>query len=76
MQQFSLFDQCVMLPYNKNVRERCLQFTCGDTVLDDFYERNNFRFLHTDEVEESAYYDIPSENTIATRLMYYDLKKA
>ena len=41
-----------------------------------FYERNDFRFLHTDEVEERAYYDIPSEKTIATRLMYFDLKKA
>ena len=41
-----------------------------------FYKRNDFRFLHTDEVEERAYYDIPSENTIATRLMYFDLKKA
>ena len=197
MQQFSLFDQCVMLPYNNQVRERCLSFTCGDTDLDDFfhndaeryaaelmgktycwiteqkphrivalftlandsiktlhldkttrnrlnrpidnpkrgrsypatligrigvnqefqgmnvgsqlmqfikdwfrhednktgcrflvvdaynnprtlhfYERNDFRFLHTDEVEERAYYDIPSEKTIATRLMYFDLKKA
>ena len=197
MQQFSLFDQCVMLPYNNHVRERCFSFTCGDTDLDDFfhndadryaaelmgktycwiteqkphrivalftlandsiktmhldkstrnrlnrpidnpkrgrsypatligrigvnqefqgmnvgsqlilfikdwfrhednktgcrflvvdaynnprtlhfYERNDFRFLHTDEVEERAYYDIPSEETIATRLMYFDLKKA
>lgn len=41
-----------------------------------FYERNDFRFLHTDEVEERAYYDIPCEETIATRLMYFDLKKA
>ena len=197
MQQFSLFDQCVMLLYNNHVRERCFSFTCGDTDLDDFfhndadryaaelmgktycwiteqkphrivalftlandsiktlhldkttrnrlnrpidnpkrgrsypatligrigvnqefqgmnvgsqlmqfikdwfrhednktgcrflvvdaynnprtlhfYERNDFRFLHTDEVEERAYYDIPSEKTIATRLMYFDLKKA
>ena len=197
MQQFSLFDQCVMLLYNNHVRERCLSFTCGDTDLDDFfhndadryaaelmgktycwiteqkphrivalftlandsiktlhldkttrnrlnrpidnpkrgrsypatligrigvnqefqgmnvgsqlmqfikdwfrhednktgcgflvvdaynnprtlhfYERNDFRFLHTDEVEERAYYDIPCEETIATRLMYFDLKKA
>lgn len=197
MQHFSLFDQCVMLPYNNQVRERCLSFSCGDADLDDFfhndaeryaaelmgktycwimeekphrmvalftlandsiktlhldkttrnrlnrpidnpkrgrsypatligrigvnqefqgmsvgsqliqfikdwfrhednktgcrflvvdaynnprtlhfYERNDFRFLHTDEVEERSYYDIPSENSIATRLMYFDLKKA
>lgn len=197
MQHFSLFDQCVMLPYNNQVRERCLSFTCGDADLDDFfhndaeryaaelmgktycwitdqkphrmvalftlandsiktlhldktarnrlnrpidnpkrgrsypatligrigvnqefqgmsvgsqliqfikdwfrhednktgcrflvvdaynnprtlhfYVRNDFRFLHTDEEEERSYYDIPSENSIATRLMYFDLKKA
>ena len=41
-----------------------------------FYERNNFRFLHTDEAEERAYYDIPTNYSVATRLMYFDLKKA
>lgn len=197
MQSLSLFDQCVMLPYNSDVRERCLPFTCGDADLDDFfyndaeryatelmgktycwiteqkphrvvalftlandsiktlhldkttrnrlnrpidnpkrgrsypatligrigvnqefqgmnigsqlmqfikdwfrhednktgcrflvvdaynnprtlhfYERNHFRFLHTDEAEERAYYDIPSEQQVATRLMYFDLKRA
>ena len=196
MQQFSLFDQCVMLPYNNDVRERCLSFTCGDADLDDFfhndaeryadelmgktycwiteqkphrivalftlandsiktlhldkttrnrlnrpidnpkrgrsypatligrigvnqefqgmnvgsqlmqfikdwfrhednktgcrflvvdaynnprtlrfYERNNFRFLHGDEAEECTYYNIPDDDKIATRLMYFDLKK-
>ena len=44
MQQFSLFDQCVMLPYNKDVRERCLQFTCGDTDLDDFFHNDAERY--------------------------------
>lgn len=196
IQPFSLFDQCVMLPYNNRVTERCLSFTCGDADLDDFfhndaehyatelmgktycwvteekphrivalftlandsiktlhldkttrnrlnrpidnpkrgrsypatligrigvnqefqgmnvgsqlmqfikdwfrhednktgcrflvvdaynnprtlrfYERNNFRFLHTDEAEERAYYDIPTNYSVATRLMYFDLKK-
>lgn len=196
MQDFSLFDQCVMLPYNHAVRERCLSFTCGDTDLDDFflndaeryakelmgktycwiteekphrivalftlandsiktlhldkttrnrlnrpidnpkrgrsypatligrigvnqafqgmsigtqliqfikdwfrhednktgcrflvvdaynnprtlrfYEQNGFRYLHGDEAEECAYYNISSEEKIATRLMYFDLKK-
>lgn len=197
MQQFSLFDQCVMLPYNTEVRERCLFFTCGDADLDDFfhndaeryaeelmgktycwvteekphrivalftlandsiktlhldkttrnrlnrpidnpkrgrsypatligrigvnqeyqgmkvgsqliqfikdwfrhednktgcrflvvdaynnphtlrfYERNKFRFLHVDEEEEGSYYNIPKDEKIVTRLMYFDLKKA
>lgn len=196
MQDFSLFDQCVMLPYNHAVRERCLSYTCGDTDLDDFflndaeryakelmgktycwiteekphrivalftlandsiktlhldkttrnrlnrpidnpkrgrsypatligrigvnqafqgmsigtqliqfikdwfrhednktgcrflvvdaynnprtlrfYEQNGFRYLHGDEAEECAYYNIPSEEKIATRLMYFDLKR-
>lgn len=196
MSTFSLFDHCVMLPYNTNVRKRCLSFSCGDTDLDDFfhndaeryadelmgktycwvteekphrivalftlandsiktlhldkstrnrlnrpidnpkrgrsypatligrigvniefqgknigsqlmqfikdwfrhednktgcrflvvdaynnprtlrfYERNNFRFLHSDEAEECAYYHISPDEAIATRLMYFDLKK-
>lgn len=44
MQQFSLFDQCVMLPYNNQVRERCLSFTCGDTDLDDFFHNDAERY--------------------------------
>lgn len=195
MMPFSLFEQCVMLPYTSQVREHCLPFTCGDADLDDFfhndadryaeelmgktycwiteekphrivalftlandsiktlhldnttrnrlnrpidnpkrgrsypatligrigvnmefqglnvgtqlmqfikdwfrhednktgcrflvvdaynnprtlrfYEHNSFRFLHTDEAEECAYYNIPSDTSIATRLMYFDLK--
>lgn len=193
--EFSLFDNCVMLTYNNSVKERCLDFSCGDADLDDFfhndaeryakelmgksycwvteekphrivalytlandsiktlhldkstrnrlnrpidnhkrgrsypatligrigvnkdfqgmnigsqlmqflkdwfrhednktgcrflvvdaynnsrtlhfYERNNFRFLHSDEEEESVYYNIPADEMIATRLMYFDLK--
>ena len=44
MQQFSLFDQCVMLPYNNDVRERCLSFTCGDADLDDFFHNDAERY--------------------------------
>lgn len=40
-----------------------------------FYQRNNFRFLHNDETEECAYYHILPEEVIATRLMYFDLKR-
>ena len=36
MEEFSLFDHCVMLSYNDDVRERCLSFSCGDADLDDF----------------------------------------
>lgn len=145
MQQFSLFDQCVMLPYNNDVRERCLSFTCGDVDLDDFFHNDAERYaeelmgktycwiteqkphrivalftladdsiktlhldkttrnrlnrpidnpkrgrsypatligrigvnqeFHGDEAEERAYYNIPDDDKIATRLMYFDLKK-
>lgn len=40
-----------------------------------FYERNHFRFLHTNEMEECTYYNIPLGESIATRLMYFDLKR-
>ena len=40
-----------------------------------FYEHNNFRFLHAGEAEECEYYNIPDDERIATRLMYFDLKK-
>lgn len=33
----SLYDDCVMLPYNKEVRENCQPFTCGEDDLDDFF---------------------------------------
>lgn len=48
MDGISLYDDCVMLAYNKEVREKCLPFTCGEDDLDDFsfmmpiYMRMNF----------------------------------
>lgn len=39
-----------------------------------FYRRNEFRFLHANEDEECAYYNIPEGECITTRLMYFDLK--
>lgn len=33
-----------MLPYNNQVRERCLSFTCGDTDLDDFFHNDAERY--------------------------------
>ena len=33
----SLYDDCVMLAYNKEVRENCLPFSCGVADLDDFF---------------------------------------
>ena len=40
-----------------------------------FYEQNGFKFLHKTEEEERAYYHIPADEPIHTRLMYFDLKR-
>ena len=37
MNEISLYDDCVMLVYNKEVRENCLPFSCGVNDLDDFF---------------------------------------
>lgn len=37
MDGISLYDDCVMLAYNKEVRRNCLPFTCGENDLDDFF---------------------------------------
>ncbi len=37
MNEISLYDDCVMLAYSKEVRENCLSFTCGESDLDDFF---------------------------------------
>ena len=34
MDGISLYDDCVMLAYNKEVREKCLPFTCGEDDAD------------------------------------------
>lgn len=34
---FSLYDNCVMLLYNKEVRENYVPFNCGESDLDDFF---------------------------------------
>ena len=44
MEEFSLFDHCVMLSYNDDVRERCLSFSCGDADLDDFFHNDAERY--------------------------------
>jgi hypothetical protein len=77
MQMLSLFDQCVMLPYNSEVRERCLSFTCGDADLDDFFYNDTERYAA--ELMGKTYCWItehPIEQQVATRLMYFDLKRA
>lgn len=40
-----------------------------------FYERNGFKTLYKTEEEEREFHDIDREATLATRFMFYDLKK-
>lgn len=151
MDEISLYDDCVMLAYNKDVRENCLPFSCVVDDLDDFflndadlyaeellgktycwitaeaphrivalftlsndsiktklmsfikdwfrlednktgcrfivvdaynedkvlryYEKNGFVPLYKTEEIEKQYYDIPQDEHLKTRLLYFDLKR-
>lgn len=37
---FSLYEDCVMLLYDKNVREKCLPFSCGEADLNEFFQED------------------------------------
>lgn len=39
-----------------------------------FYKRNGFKYLYADEEEEKIYYNIAPNESMQTRLMYFDLK--
>lgn len=34
---FSLYDECVMMPLNAEVRSNCMPFSCGNDDLDEFF---------------------------------------
>ena len=40
-----------------------------------YYERNGFVPLYKTDVIEKQYYDIPQDEHLKTRLLYFDLKK-
>ena len=40
-----------------------------------YYERNGFVPLYKTDVIEKQYYDIPQDEPLKTRLLYFDLKK-
>lgn len=40
-----------------------------------YYEKNGFVPLYKTETIEKLYYDIPQEEPLKTRLLYFDLKK-
>ncbi|GEM_PF-5534394 len=37
---FSLYTHCVLLAYNEEVRKQCPAFSCGNTELDKFFEKD------------------------------------
>jgi len=45
----------------------------SDAVL-NFYKRCGFKFLYHTEIEEKDFYGIHKEETLRTRMMYFDLK--
>ena len=40
MESFSLYEHCVMLPYDNKIKENSLPFSCGNYDLDDFFKMN------------------------------------
>ena len=59
MDGISLYDDCVMLAYNKEVREKCLPFTCGEDDLDDFFL--HYADLYADELLGKTYCWVTTE---------------
>jgi hypothetical protein len=47
----------------------------NDTVVCDFYKRNDFEFVFSTEAQEKEHFDITDTRPLKTRLMFYDLKK-
>lgn len=37
---FSLYDECVMMPLDADVRAECVPFSCGNDDLDDFFRHD------------------------------------
>lgn len=60
MNEISLYDDCVMLVYNKEVRENCLPFTCGESDLDDFFF--NDAELYAEELFGKTYCWVTTES--------------
>lgn len=82
MSCLSLLDDCVMIKYGKEAQMLCQDFSCGNDDLDDFFKNGAIRYdedlmgktyCWLTEDEERKYYNLDSEKTIHTRLMYMDL---
>ena len=51
MKSFSLYEHCVMLPYDNKIKENSLPFSCGDFIKNWFRHEDNktgCRFLIVD----------------------------
>ena len=69
MDGISLYDDCVMLAYNKEVRRNCLPFTCGENDLDDFFL--NDADLYADELLGKTYCWVTTEIRIVNCGLVY-----
>lgn len=60
MNDISLYENCVMLAYNKEVREKCIPFSCGVIDLDDFFL--NDADLYAEELLGKTYCWVTTES--------------
>ena len=56
-----LEEDCVMVKLNHDILSHCQKFECGNTDLDD-------------ESFEKDFFNIGLEDSLRTRMMYFDLK--
>ncbi|MBR5781809.1 MAG: GNAT family N-acetyltransferase [Bacteroidales bacterium] len=59
MKKFSLYEQCIMLPFNNEIFKHCSDFSCGNSDLDEFF--HNEAELYTDELMGKTYCWITDE---------------
>jgi len=43
-------------------------------VLDYYTKRNGFKYLHNIEDDEKSFYGIPEDESLRTRMLFFDLK--
>ena len=65
MQSKQYFTKIKNYPHEKSTEPKILRY----------YERNGFVPLYKTDVIEKQYYDIPQDEPLKTRLLYFDLKK-
>ncbi len=53
MCKLSLYDECVMKRYDRDLQSLCQDFSCGNTDLDDFFKNDAVRY--SDELMGKTY---------------------